>query len=837
MTKKTLRNSWKITSLSSSVNLWRSSYLDFKRSGRILPSSPTACDDIPPIFTDNDRHDFFRNYPWISDSKVYFEYRLYEKRLFSIFQCLPIAILCCLGIMLQTRQRSSHPAIGLVSMVLLFVFGLLFLLGLLLNNPLLLSKFSKCNSLQVVLRKIQNSWLGGHIEDTLSVILTMIFGFSLFGYESTHANSVDFFMYISPIVCIICLRGVGIKAICLCYFIQVIFALTYCFLQTHSGDWKDFMIVIYSGFFLYISFSFKRFSRIMFLKRRNEIIQERLRRTTNGRQMEERIIRHREIQQMEERINRQQEIQIITTQAAESKSLMEKEREQLTALIGNVAHDLKTPLQSFRMELESLKKRISKDYCIMELSHEPSDSIDDDHPLNTIISLNAAVNFMSMAINRSIDFAKVNGDIDLVPSLDTFNIPDALSVSVNVMRHIQNTTTIIVNPFPPEICLNIISDKHWFSENVLCLLSNAVKYSNGGTINVIIELVGPGHRDSVDGSTTNFSLQAMEEGGLSCASSSHEEPSTLPSIRVSIEDTGIGLSEESRKSLFQPFKQVQRMAGGTGLGLFSLSNRMEALGGSRGVDSRRDGLQGSNFWFSFPYRPDPFHDEAYAQIPDELSSDSFDTFDKDSFPLNLNKPTRDSFTTDNTVTPKSPKRPKGVISVMLVDDSLTIIRVATRALRNKGYLVTTAHNGSAGLDRLIEGYEMFEFDFVLMDLQMPVMDGIESVSRYREFERKNREVVALATPGVTLRKRLPIIGMSANSDNATKQLALNAGMDLFIPKPFILSELEPLIYLLLQRKLPSFDGGIISRRSSSLTTRITSDSSTPVAQRTASVSF
>jgi hypothetical protein len=85
----------------------------------------------------------------------------------------------------------------------------------------LLSKFSKCNSLQVVLRKIQNSWLGGHIEDTLSVILTTIFGFSIFGYESTHADSEVFLMYISPIVCIICLRGVGIKAICLCYFIQV----------------------------------------------------------------------------------------------------------------------------------------------------------------------------------------------------------------------------------------------------------------------------------------------------------------------------------------------------------------------------------------------------------------------------------------------------------------------------------------------------------------------------------------------------------------------------------------------------------------------------------------
>jgi CheY-like chemotaxis protein len=79
-----------------------------------------------------------------------------------------------------------------------------------------------------------------------------------------------------------------------------------------------------------------------------------------------------------------------------------------------------------------------------------------------------------------------------------------------------------------------------------------------------------------------------------------------------------------------------------------------------------------------------------------------------------------------------------------------------------------------------------------MDLQMPVMDGIEAVTRHRKFEE-----VALSAREVALQKRLPIIGMSANSDNATKQCALKCGMDLFIPKPFILSELEPLIYQLL----------------------------------------
>ena len=74
---------------------------------------------------------------------------------------------------------------------------------------------------------------------------------------------------------------------------------------------------------------------------------------------------------------------------------------------------------------------------------------------------------------------------------------------------------------------------------------------------------------------------------------------------MTIEDHGVGIPEEMRETLFQPFRQAQRMAGGTGLGLYSLFKRVEALGGDCGVKARSDGTPGSAFWFSFPYRPDP----------------------------------------------------------------------------------------------------------------------------------------------------------------------------------------------------------------------------------------
>jgi signal transduction histidine kinase len=88
---------------------------------------------------------------------------------------------------------------------------------------------------------------------------------------------------------------------------------------------------------------------------------------------------------------------------------------------------------------------------------------------------------------------------------------------------------------------------------MLCLLSNAVKYSDGGTVNVIIELLEDEIEDSVADNPSRFG----DEGSRV----------SIPSIRISIEDIGIGLSEKTRKTLFQPFRQAQRIAGGTGLGL------------------------------------------------------------------------------------------------------------------------------------------------------------------------------------------------------------------------------------------------------------------------------
>jgi signal transduction histidine kinase len=189
----------------------------------------------------------------------------------------------------------------------------------------------------------------------------------------------------------------------------------------------------------------------------------------------------------------------------------------------------------------------------------------------------------------------------------------------------QTDVTVTMAPIDHVLSEVIISDKHWLIENVLCLLSNAVKYSSeGGTVRLTTELVrliernegetvmhpversrlphsaGCCDEESFDSSSTSstpvyacpsvkFSHQAlakavaqakMKERAISVQLAAAMEAGVRLMIRVTVEDTGIGIPDDVKPNLFQPFAQAQRFAGGTGLGLYSLAKRIDALDGA-----------------------------------------------------------------------------------------------------------------------------------------------------------------------------------------------------------------------------------------------------------------
>jgi CheY-like chemotaxis protein len=126
--------------------------------------------------------------------------------------------------------------------------------------------------------------------------------------------------------------------------------------------------------------------------------------------------------------------------------------------------------------------------------------------------------------------------------------------------------------------------------------------------------------------------------------------------------------------------------------------------------------------------------------------------------------------------------PKKLAEILLVEDSIIIQKTTKRTFEAWGYEVNIAANGLLGLNEIMKK----KYDLVLMDLQMPVMDGMDATRKIREHEAEKQ------TPESD---RQLIIGISANCDDATRDLALACGMNDFVPKPFSIEDLKRVLVL------------------------------------------
>lgn len=211
-------------------------------------------------------------------------------------------------------------------------------------------------------------------------------------------------------------------------------------------------------------------------------------------------------------------------------------------------------------------------------------------------------------------------------------------------------------------------------------------------------------------------------------------------LRIEVRDTGIGISKSSMDKLFRPFSQVDasisREYGGTGLGLTICKQIIEAMGGQIGVQSVLD--EGSTFWFEIPV--------AKASLPLEMEIKDNDAH------LNLPR-----------------------LKVLLVEDNLVNQQVAAGFLRHLGQHVSIANDGLEG----VQMAEAEDFDLVLMDMQMPRMDGIEATRRMRVIPGKPAE--------------LPIVAMTANASEDDRRLCVDAGMSDFQSKPVTMTQLRSII--------------------------------------------
>jgi signal transduction histidine kinase/CheY-like chemotaxis protein len=241
-------------------------------------------------------------------------------------------------------------------------------------------------------------------------------------------------------------------------------------------------------------------------------------------------------------------------------------------------------------------------------------------------------------------------------------------------------------------------------------------------------------------------IKFTESGGVTLRLTPMPAPAGRASVRFEVHDTGIGIAPEQAAHLFQPFHQVDggrsRKRGGTGLGLAISQRIVEAMGGRIELDSRPN--QGSTFRFTVDFAQDP------APAP-----------------------------------PPAPDSAMGGLStlhelsgtVLLAEDNLVNRMIALEMLQSLGLNVVEAEDGAQAVAQL----ERRSFDLVLMDLQMPVMDGYSATERIREREAQYGSA------------RTPIIALTANAFDEDVAHALASGMDAHLAKPYTRSQLREVI--------------------------------------------
>jgi signal transduction histidine kinase/CheY-like chemotaxis protein len=238
-------------------------------------------------------------------------------------------------------------------------------------------------------------------------------------------------------------------------------------------------------------------------------------------------------------------------------------------------------------------------------------------------------------------------------------------------------------------------------------------------------------------------IKFTERGRVTLRLSAQSAAAEWVRVVFEVRDTGIGMSPEALERLFQPFQQVDgtrnRRRGGTGLGLAISDHIVEAMGGHFEVDSL-PGV-GSTFRFALSLERDP------STSPPSIIDSALGGLD-------------------------GPATLEG--TVLVVEDNPVNRIIALEMLQSLGLDVIEADDGAQALDRLAEQ----PADIVLMDCQMPVMDGYTATMRIREREAQ------FSLP------RVPIVALTANAFDEDAVLALAAGMDGHLAKPYTRDQLR-----------------------------------------------